>query len=234
MTSLRSATSTLLAPALLSLLALHCNRSPSEPPSTAPTPPGEVPRPPSEAPRPPGIEPSRAEPAAPASARDACSLLPEVAIRIFADIDDSTRVTQEPSNLAGLDSCRYRWRKRNAQQILAQNADRAQRNPQLLAAVVRRTGAESLESAEADVRLSLYPPRTGTPAMLQRGFEMAHAGEQVVQSLGDQAAFNGARRLLTVRRANRTLEVLAQVSDDEAASLALATRIARDVLSRLP
>lgn len=153
---------------------------------------------------------------------------------MFADIDDGTRVVQEPSNLAGLDSCRYRWQKRNAQQILSQNADRAQRDPRLLAAVVRRTGNEGLESAEADVRLSIYPPRTGTPSMLSRGFEMAHSGEQVVPSLGEQAAFNSARRMLTVRKGNRTFELLVQVSGDEAAALALATRIARDVLSRLP
>lgn len=108
-------------------------------------------------------------------------------------------------------------------------------NPALLAAVARRSGAaEGLESAEAELRLSVYPPRSGTPSMLSRGFDMAHAGEQVVPALGDQAAFNSARSLLTVRKGNRTFELLCRVSSDEQESLSLATRIARDVLSRLP
>jgi hypothetical protein len=63
---------------------------------------------------------------------------------------------------------------------------------------------------------------------------MAHATEQVVRGLGDQAAFDGARQLLTVRRGQRTFEVRVQVSDEQGASFALATRIARAVLSRLP
>lgn len=233
MRSPRPAIHTLLAPTLLSLLALHCRRAPEEPPSAEPRRQDEAPRPPSEAPRPPTIEPSRTEPVA-TDTNAACSLLPETAIRVLADIDEHTHVTQEPSNLAGLQSCRYRWRKHNAQQILAQNADLARRNPQLLAAVGGRIGSERLESAEAEVRLSLYPPRTAPPAMLERGFAMAHATEQVVRGLGDQAAFDGARQLLTVRRGQHTFEVRVQVSDEQGASLALATRIARAVLSRLP
>jgi hypothetical protein len=218
----------LVALVFVSLAA--CERRPSEPPA----PPREVPRLPTEAPRPPAVEPSRAQPTE-RSARDACGLLPEIAVRVFADVDEGTRVEREANNLAGLDSCRYRWRKRDAARITARNADRAQQNPALLAAIVRpSSGAEGLESAESELRLSVYPPRSGTASMLARGFEMAHSGEQPVAALGEQAAYNPARRLLTVRRGNRTFEVLAHVTADERESLALATRIARDVLSRLP
>lgn len=190
---------------------------------------------PTEAPRAPAMpEPSRAEPSVP-SATSACALLPEVAVRVFGDVEDQTRVERDESNLAGLDACRYRWRKANAAQITARNADRAQQDPALLAAIARRTGGASpFESSENELRLSVYPPRSGTPAMLARGFTMAHGGEQPVAALGDQASYNPARRTLTARKGNRTIDVLVRVSDDEAATLALATRIARDVLSRLP
>ncbi|MBL8684281.1 MAG: hypothetical protein JNK05_34220 [Myxococcales bacterium] len=218
----------------LGLASVACERRPSEPPSLPSEPPRlTVP------PRAPPVSPSRAEPTEPvdpaARARDACSILPEVAVRVFADIDEQTRVTQERTGLAGMDMCQYRWRKRDAAAISARNRERVEREPNLLAAVARRTGSQgALESAEAELRLSILPPRSGPPALWARGFELAHTGQQVVASLGDQAAFDATRGVLAVRRANRTFEVSCRVGLDEATTLALATRIARDVLSRLP
>jgi hypothetical protein len=211
-----------------------CERRPSEPSPL----PAEPPRP-TEPPRPPPfVAPTIGTADSSASSdgqRDACSILPEVAVRVFADVDEQTRVEQERTGLAGLDSCRYRWRKRDAAAISARNRDRVERDPQLLAAVARRSGStQALESSEAELRLSIYPARSGPATLWARGFELAHTGQQVIESLGDQAAFDGTRGVLAVRRANRTFEVLCRVGQDERETLALATRIARDVLSRLP
>jgi hypothetical protein len=214
---------------------LACDRPPSEPPSGASRPP-----------TPTAATETRADaeaaPTADASSEprvtadaDACSLLPESAVRAYASLSPDERITREPSDLAGLRACRYRWRKRDARAIDARNADRALRDPRALAAFAGRSpaGVARMESSDAELRVSIYPPRSGTSAMLSRGFEMAHAGEQPVPSLGDQATYNPERRTLTVRNANRTFEVLSRTTDDPEASMTLAVQVARDVLARM-
>jgi hypothetical protein len=216
------------------LAQLACDRPPSEPaPSGSPATSAPTPAPTRDA-NTDAASTVASEPRT-SSESDACAWLPESAVRSYASLAPDERVTREPSDLAGLRACRYRWRKRDARAIDARNADRALRDPRALAAFAGRSpaGVARMESSDAELRLSVFPPRSGTSAMLSRGFEMAHAGEQAVPSLGDQATYNAERRVLAVRKANRTFEVLSRTTDDPEASMTLAVQVARDVLARM-
>jgi hypothetical protein len=176
-------------------------------------------------------------PASPPATTDnaACALLPESTARGLAAIPADVPIEREPSELAGLYACRYRWRKPEARAIEARNAERAARDPRLLAAVAGRgrAGPSSLESAWAELRVSVFPPRSGTEPLWARGFSLAHPGEIPVPGVGDQASFHRERRVLSVRKGPRTIEVLARPTDDPDASLDLARRVAVDALARL-
>ncbi len=214
-----------------------CNRDrPPEPP----TPPATAPSAPSTAPRAPSLQnaalqASRAALAEPAGHNDACVLFPEVALRVFAGVETTTAVQQEHSDLAGLTSCRYRWRKADARTIASRNQARTRTDPRLLGMLNshRAPSDDPVERLEGEVRVGVYPVRSGTESMLRRAFETAHFGESIISSLGDQSAWEPRRMLLTVRKGNRTIEVLSRPSEDEEVSLALATRIARDMIGRL-
>lgn len=163
-------------------------------------------------------------------------MFPEVAVRLFAGIESTTRVEQEQSNIAGLTSCRYQWRKSDSASISARNRVRTQGDPRLLALLNshRAPSNDPVERTEGEIRVGIYPARSGTESMLRQSFDTTHYGEPVISAVGDQCAWDPRRMLLTARKGSRTIEVLAHASSDEEVSLALATRIARDIIGRLP
>jgi hypothetical protein len=183
---------------------------------------------------PPGEAPRHA-PSPDTTENPACALLPERAVRALAGLSPERSLEREPTGLAGLFSCRYRWRKPDARAIEARNAERATRDPSLLAAVAGRgrAGPSTLESPWSELRVSVFPPRSGTEALWARGFSLAHPGEVPVPGVGDQGSYHRERRTLSVRKGARTLEVLARTTEDPDASLALARRVALDALSRM-
>jgi hypothetical protein len=215
----------------LVLTSLGCNRDrPAEPPA----PPAHAPLPPAHPPdRPAGL---RAQPAVEPGPADACVLFSEVALRVLASLEPSVRVQQEHSDLAGLTSCRYHWRKPNSAAIVSRNHARTRSDPRMLALLNshRAPSDEPVERTEGELRVGVYPLRSGTESMLRQGFATAHYGESIVSAVGDQSAWDGRRMLLTARKGNRTIEVLARTSEDEEECLALATRVARDIIGRLP
>ncbi|MDP3278189.1 MAG: hypothetical protein Q8Q09_23585 [Deltaproteobacteria bacterium] len=148
----------------------------------------------------------------------------------------ASAVTQSVTDVAGLVSCRYRWRLENYQQIQSRNAARVQRDPHALAlqAGQRGQGEQGLESSDGDVRLGVYPRRSVDGPMAARLFAMSHAREELVAGLGEQAYWDAERKMLTARRGPRMLELRVQNGSDPVSSRDLATRVMRDVLSRLP